>query len=128
MSSKSWPRGLNGDRSGNGDYIYGKRRLREIDRRICFLTRLRDRRSGRPAAPATTTRSSSASASPSPMPTARKTPTPLSASTKSMSRADVSADLLLASRDQGAPVICAFSLRSGSANSDIDARAYQSIV
>jgi transcription elongation factor GreB len=29
----------NGDRSENGDYIYGKRRLREIDRRICFLTR-----------------------------------------------------------------------------------------
>lgn len=30
--------GLNGDRSENGDYIYGKRRLREIDRRIRFLT------------------------------------------------------------------------------------------
>ena len=29
----------NGDRSENGDYIYGKRRLREIDRRIRFLTR-----------------------------------------------------------------------------------------
>jgi transcription elongation factor GreB len=28
----------NGDRSENGDYIYGKRRLREIDRRIRFLT------------------------------------------------------------------------------------------
>lgn len=28
----------NGDRSENGDYIYGKRRLREIDRRIHFLT------------------------------------------------------------------------------------------
>ena len=27
----------NGDRSENGDYIYGKRRLREIDRRIRFL-------------------------------------------------------------------------------------------
>src|SRR5258708_5274156 len=27
----------NGDRSENGDYIYGKRRLREIDRRIPFL-------------------------------------------------------------------------------------------
>lgn len=26
----------NGDRSENGDYIYGKRRLREIDRRIRF--------------------------------------------------------------------------------------------
>jgi transcription elongation factor GreB len=29
---------LNGDRSENGDYIYGKKRLREIDRRIRFLT------------------------------------------------------------------------------------------
>ncbi|HEX9720237.1 MAG TPA: transcription elongation factor GreB [Ramlibacter sp.] len=29
---------LNGDRSENGDYIYGKKRLREIDRRIHFLT------------------------------------------------------------------------------------------
>src|SRR5262245_35485728 len=28
----------NGDRSENGDYIYGKRRLREIDRRLRFLT------------------------------------------------------------------------------------------
>jgi len=28
----------NGDRSENGDYIYGKRKLREIDRRIRFLT------------------------------------------------------------------------------------------
>ena len=28
----------NGDRSENGDYIYGKRRLREIDRRIRYLT------------------------------------------------------------------------------------------
>ncbi len=29
----------NGDRSENGDYIYGKRRLREIDRRIRFLAK-----------------------------------------------------------------------------------------
>lgn len=29
----------NGDRSENGDYLYGKRRLREIDRRIRFLTK-----------------------------------------------------------------------------------------
>jgi transcription elongation factor GreB len=34
----SWAAG-NGDRSENGDYIYGKRRLREIDRRIRFLTK-----------------------------------------------------------------------------------------
>ena len=33
----SWAAG-NGDRSENGDYIYGKRRLREIDRRIRFLS------------------------------------------------------------------------------------------
>ena len=33
----------NGDRSENGDYLYGKKRLREIDRRIRFLTRRLDR-------------------------------------------------------------------------------------
>ena len=33
----------NGDRSENGDYLYGKRRLREIDRRIRHLTRRLDR-------------------------------------------------------------------------------------
>lgn len=32
----------NGDRSENGDYIYGKRRLREIDRRIRFLRKRLD--------------------------------------------------------------------------------------
>src|SRR5215510_4101397 len=34
----SWAAG-NGDRSENADYQYGKRRLREIDRRIRFLTK-----------------------------------------------------------------------------------------
>jgi transcription elongation factor GreB len=34
----SWAAG-NGDRSENGDYIYGKQRLREIDRRVRFLTK-----------------------------------------------------------------------------------------
>ena len=34
----SWAAG-NGDRSENGDYLYGKRRLREIDRRLRFLDR-----------------------------------------------------------------------------------------
>ena len=29
----------NGDRSENGDYIYGKRKLREIDRRIRYITK-----------------------------------------------------------------------------------------
>jgi len=32
----SWAAG-NGDRSENGDYLYGKKRLREIDRRVRFL-------------------------------------------------------------------------------------------
>ncbi len=32
----SWAAG-NGDRSENGDYLYGKKRLREIDRRLRFL-------------------------------------------------------------------------------------------
>jgi transcription elongation factor GreB len=34
----SWAAG-NGDRSENGDYLYGKKKLREIDRRIRFLTK-----------------------------------------------------------------------------------------
>jgi transcription elongation factor GreB len=34
----AWAAG-NGDRSENGDYIYGKQRLREIDRRCRFLTK-----------------------------------------------------------------------------------------
>jgi len=34
----AWAAG-NGDRSENGDYLYGKQRLREIDRRIRFLTK-----------------------------------------------------------------------------------------
>lgn len=34
----SWAAG-NGDRSENGDYIYGKKRLREIDRRIRYLNK-----------------------------------------------------------------------------------------
>src|SRR5688572_19034510 len=39
----AWAAG-NGDRSENADYLYGKRRLRQIDRRIRFLTK-RDRKS-----------------------------------------------------------------------------------
>ncbi len=34
----AWAAG-NGDRSENGDYIYGRKRLREIDRRLGFLAR-----------------------------------------------------------------------------------------
>lgn len=34
----SWA-AANGDRSENGDYIYGRKRLREIDRRITFLSK-----------------------------------------------------------------------------------------
>jgi transcription elongation factor GreB len=36
VETVSWAAG-NGDRSENGDYIYGKRRLREVDRRMRFL-------------------------------------------------------------------------------------------
>ena len=42
VETVAWAAG-NGDRSENGDYIYGKRRLREIDRRIRFLTRRLDK-------------------------------------------------------------------------------------
>jgi transcription elongation factor GreB len=38
VSVVSWA-ASNGDRSENGDYLYGKKRLREIDRRIRYLTR-----------------------------------------------------------------------------------------
>jgi transcription elongation factor GreB len=38
VETVAWAAG-NGDRSENGDYIYGKRRLREIDHRIRFLTK-----------------------------------------------------------------------------------------
>ena len=38
VETVSWAAG-NGDRSENGDYIYGKRRLREIDRRLGWLSR-----------------------------------------------------------------------------------------
>lgn len=41
VSVVSWAAG-NGDRSENGDYIYGKKRLREIDRRLRFLTKRLD--------------------------------------------------------------------------------------
>ena len=36
VETVAWAAG-NGDRSENGDYIYGKKRLREIDRRVRFL-------------------------------------------------------------------------------------------
>ena len=36
VETVAWAAG-NGDRSENGDYIYGKRRLREIDKRLKFL-------------------------------------------------------------------------------------------
>ena len=38
VETVAWAAG-NGDRSENGDYIYGKKKLREIDRRIRFLTK-----------------------------------------------------------------------------------------
>ena len=41
VETVSWA-AKNGDRSENGDYLYGKKRLREIDRRIRFITRRLD--------------------------------------------------------------------------------------
>lgn len=41
VATVAWAAG-NGDRSENGDYIYGKKRLREIDRRIRFLVQRLD--------------------------------------------------------------------------------------
>ena len=38
VEAVSWA-ASNGDRSENGDYIYGKKKLREIDRRIRYLTK-----------------------------------------------------------------------------------------
>jgi transcription elongation factor GreB len=42
VTTVAWAAG-NGDRSENADYIYGKRRLREIDRRIRYLSKSLDR-------------------------------------------------------------------------------------
>jgi transcription elongation factor GreB len=42
VATVAWAAG-NGDRSENADYLYGKKRLREIDRRIRFLVRRLDR-------------------------------------------------------------------------------------
>src|SRR5947199_1670283 len=42
VATEAWAAG-NGDRSENGDYIYGKRKLREIDRRIRYLSKCLDR-------------------------------------------------------------------------------------
>jgi transcription elongation factor GreB len=41
VETVSWA-AKNGDRSENGDYLYGKKRLREIDRRIRFLSKRLD--------------------------------------------------------------------------------------
>ena len=41
VTTVAWAAG-NGDRSENGDYIYGKRKLREIDRRIRYLSKTLD--------------------------------------------------------------------------------------
>jgi transcription elongation factor GreB len=41
VKTVAWAAG-NGDRSENGDYIYGKRRLREIDRRVRYLSKSLD--------------------------------------------------------------------------------------
>ena len=41
VTTVAWAAG-NGDRSENGDYIYGKKKLREIDRRIRYLSKTLD--------------------------------------------------------------------------------------
>jgi transcription elongation factor GreB len=41
VATVQWAAG-NGDRSENGDYIYGKKKLREIDRRIRYLSKVLD--------------------------------------------------------------------------------------
>ncbi|WP_174298963.1 GreA/GreB family elongation factor [Sphingomonas bacterium] len=56
VETVSWAAG-NGDRSENGDYLYGKKRLREIDRRLGWLSRRMKAASViDPAAPADRTR------------------------------------------------------------------------
>ena len=56
VETVSWAVG-NGDRSENGDYIYGKKRLREIDRELGWLSRrIKSARIVDPAAPADRTR------------------------------------------------------------------------
>lgn len=73
----------NGDRSENGDYLYGKKRLREIDRRMRFLTKRLDiAEVVDPAAQPTATRSSSAPRCCIPTRRARTTPSPSSAWTR----------------------------------------------
>ena len=59
----SWAAG-NGDRSENGDYLYGKKRLREIDRELGWLSRRM-----KAAKTISLTRRASGSARPSPLPT-----------------------------------------------------------
>jgi transcription elongation factor GreB len=60
VETVSWA-AKNGDRSENGDYLYGKKRLREIDRRIRFLTKRLDiAEVADPSATTAATRSSSA--------------------------------------------------------------------
>jgi transcription elongation GreA/GreB family factor len=72
VETVSWA-AKNGDRSENGDYLYGKKRLREIDRRIRFLTKRLDiAEVADPRCTTATTRSSSAPPSPTPTRAARR--------------------------------------------------------
>ena len=93
VEAVTWAAG-NGDRSENGDYIYSKRRLREVDRRIRFLsTRLESAEVVDPKQPRWWTRNSrrswtrSFSARPLPMPTSAGTyrPSQSSVSTRPIS-------------------------------------------
>ena len=56
---------LNGDRSENGDYIYGKKRLREIDFRVRFLQKRLDELNVGTQNPVTSAKSISVPTSPS---------------------------------------------------------------
>jgi len=83
----AWAAG-NGDRSENGGYTYGKRRLREIDRRIRFLsTRLKSAEVVDPEQQKSSTRSFSARPSPTPMGAGPKGPSQSSVSTRPISAA-----------------------------------------
>ena len=85
----------NGDRSENGDYIYGKRRLREIDRRIRFLSKRLDiAEIVDPLRQGDNDRCSLVQPLPSLTRMAAKIPTPSSALTKRMSSVAVSAGSL----------------------------------
>lgn len=87
VETVAWAAG-NGDRSENGDYIYGKKRLREIDRRMRFLgKRLEIAEVVDPARQKIAIRCFSAPPSPMRTRRARKRPSASSVSTRPISNA-----------------------------------------